>query len=273
MARELSIREQPLPSWPGGASAAVSLTFDVDVDVELLGRRPDADQGALSEALFGVVRGVPRILALLAERDIPATFYVPGEVARRHPDVVRRIAAAGHEVAHHGFAHVPPARLSPSEQRRDLERGIEALNECIGARPLGYRAPGWEPTAETLRLLGELGFAYDSSLMHDDRPYLVSGIGSDLLELPVHWSLDDWALFGWEPGYQGTLSGVDSLAGIWGTELRSAVGEGRHLTYTMHPEVIGRAHRIEALRTLLDCAADAGVWFATHGHVARLYRS
>jgi len=67
----------------------------------------------------------------------------------------------------------------------------------ISVRPSGYRAPGGRMSPETFSLLIELGFGYDSSCMGDDRPYVEEWEGQRMLELPCHWSLDDWPHFGW----------------------------------------------------------------------------
>ena len=103
----------------------------------------------------------------------------------------------GHEVGHHGYIHLRSDKVSPAEQREEIEKGFAALEAAGAPRPRGYRSPAWELTPETFALLVEYGFAYDSQLMGDDRPYVEEHDGLRLLELPVHWSLDDWPRFGW----------------------------------------------------------------------------
>src|SRR5579884_420819 len=131
-------RPLPLPRWPNGAQVAVSLTFDADAETGYLGEGPEYERRltTLSEGRFGMVRGTPRILDLLARHDIPATFYVPGDTAERHADMVKCIADSGHEIAHHGHLHGRSERLSPQEQREELERGTEALLACVGYAPV-----------------------------------------------------------------------------------------------------------------------------------------
>lgn len=251
-------------TWPGGATHAVSITIDVDGVYGL----PEGGAGspsqltARSERLYGVERGVPRLLAVLAEAGVAATFYVPGAVAIDHPATVEAILGAGHEVAHHGHRHLRPDRLCAADQLRELEAGLDALTSIAGSQPTGYRAPEWELAPETLEALTGLGFTHDSSLMADDRPY---PLGS-LTELPVHWSLDDAPHFdrGGDP---------DVLTAIWHAELACARAEGRHITYTMHPEILGRPHRVCVLEQLIDEAAAGGAWLAPHrdvvAHLAR----
>jgi peptidoglycan/xylan/chitin deacetylase (PgdA/CDA1 family) len=257
--------------WPGGAEVAVSLTFDVDGETGVLGqgRAYERRLTALSEGAFGVRRGVPRILELLARFGVRATFFVPGHTADLHPGLTADLLAGGHEVGHHGHMHLRTDRISADEQRAEIERGLEALEKAGAPRPSGYRSPAWEMTDETFALLAEHGFAYDSSCMGDDRPYLQRFAGGSILELPVHWSLDDWPRFGWSIDSGGNTTHPRELFDTWLAEYRAAREEGRHVTFTMHPEVIGRAHRFEQLRTLVErMAADGGVWFARLDEVA-----
>jgi peptidoglycan/xylan/chitin deacetylase (PgdA/CDA1 family) len=262
-----------LPPWPGEAEVAVSLTFDVDAESSLLGRSVSyrSRLSSLSEARFGVTRGLPRILELLAAAGVPATFYVPGYTAELHPEAVDAIVAAGHEVGHHGYLHLQNHEIGASAQRDEIERGIEALSACTGVPPPGYRSPAWELAPETLALLHEYEFTYDSSAMGDDRPYLLGPESGRLLELPVHWSLDDVPYFAFSSDFPARLGELAAMRGVWLAELASARRERRHVTLTMHPEIIGRGYRADELRRLVAAIEDQGsVWFARHCDVAEL---
>jgi peptidoglycan/xylan/chitin deacetylase (PgdA/CDA1 family) len=165
--------------------------------------------------------------------------------------------------------HLRTDKVSPADQRAEIERGLSALDAIRVAKPKGYRSPAWEMTPETFDLLVEFGFEYDSSCMGDDRPYLETWKGKSLLELPVHWSLDDWPRFGWSIDLGGNVASADELYASWLAEFRAAKCEGRHVTFTMHPEVIGRAYRLAQLERLINAiAADGGVWFARLDEVA-----
>jgi peptidoglycan/xylan/chitin deacetylase (PgdA/CDA1 family) len=223
----------------------VLLSFDVDGDeswrVRRPGESPTTDLGALSWGRYGIVRGLPRIVGLLARLDVRCTFFVPGVTAEAHPAAIEALAAAGHEVAHHGHHHFAPAGLSEAEQEQELERGSEALRRCTGVAPAGYRAPCWQMTEHTLVLLCECGFAYDSSLMADDRPYLERVGERALVELPVHWALDDVPQFGALPGDAGPLRDPRQVFDLWWLEVESAIAEQRGTSFCFHPEVVGRA--------------------------------
>jgi peptidoglycan/xylan/chitin deacetylase (PgdA/CDA1 family) len=254
--------------WPGGADVAVSLTFDVDAEAGWLGEGEAYERrlSTLSEGRYGVTRGLPRILDILDRHEVHATFYVPGDTAERHADAVKQIVFTGHEIGHHGHLHKRSDAISEQAQREEIERGTEALAKHLGVTPRGYRSPSWELTPETFALLKEHGFAWDSSLMGDDRPYLHDG----LLELPVHWSLDDWPHLHWRPGRGDAFTAPDQFLATWVAEFESALHDRRHVTYTMHPEVIGRGHRAVLLERLILAIRERGsVWFAAHGDVAR----
>ena len=237
--------------------ATVALTFDVDGEAGLACRPGSGWERRLtsvSEARFGVTRALPRILERLARHRVAATFFVPGATAERHSDAIRAVAAAGHELGHHGHRHLPTRSLYPAGEREEIERGLAALEACAGVRPAGYRSPGWELTPVTLELLREHGFAFDSSLMGDDRPYRLHDGG--LVELPVHWSLDDVPYLAFDPDAPSRLGDPAAVLAAWTAELEAAE---EHLTLTLHPEVIGRGARLRILDALLERVAHQSV--------------
>jgi peptidoglycan/xylan/chitin deacetylase (PgdA/CDA1 family) len=228
-----------------GDAVSICLSFDVDADESWRLRRPGVpattDVSALSWGRYGIVRGLPRILGLLKQLDVRCTFFVPGVTVEAHPTAIQQLAAAGHEVAHHGHHHFAPIDCSEAEQEEELERGSAAIRHVTGVAPVGYRAPCWQQTAHTLALLCERGFVYDSSLMADDRPYLEWVGERELVELPVHWALDDVPQLGALPGGSGPLNDPRQVFDLWWLEVESAVAEGRGTSFCFHPEVVGRA--------------------------------
>jgi len=264
----------------------VCLTFDFDALSAWLGDDPHATPATLSRGEYGARVGVPRLLRLLDAYDLPATFFVPGHTAESFPAAVDSILAAGHEVAHHGHGHEDPSTQSPVEERRSLERGLSVLARFLGDRPLGYRSPSWDYSDATLSLLVEYGFRYDSSLFAGDfQPYhprlgdrvsveepLQMGQGVDLWEFPVDFCLDDWPYFtfSFEPPRAG-LSAPSKVLEIWMGEFAYLVEHepGGVLTLTMHPQVIGRGHRMALLERFVQHVLSAGVArFARMGDVA-----
>ena len=128
-----------MTTFPNGKSTVVSLTFDVDAGVRLPRRRPGVrpPPDTLSEGRFGVVRGVPRILACCAAR--PAGHVLrPGRHGRAPPGCVA-VLEAGHEIGHHGYIHLRSDKVSAAAQREEIEQGFAAL-EAAG-RPEAARLP------------------------------------------------------------------------------------------------------------------------------------
>ena len=237
------------------------LSFDVDAEAPILveGRRYADNAGVMSHQAYGPRVGVPRILGLLAEYSLPATFFVPGLTAERYPQTVERILEAGHEVGHHSYAHFSPFDQDEAAERADFERALAALDR-LGVRPEGFRCPSWEPTWRTPALVAEYGLAYDSSLMDDDRPYLLETPSGDVVELPVHWSLDDWEQYAYlpRPPFKSAIESPQKVLDLWTSELDAMRRHGCLFVLTCHPFLSGRPHRTEVLRRLIEHALAAG---------------
>ena len=260
--------------WPGDTRCVVMLGFDVDGVSSALNRDPDTARlpSLMSMREYGPSVGAPRILDLLDLFDIKASFYVPGYVAETHPELVEQIARRGHEVAHHGYMHEPPATLSPEQEAEVLDRGSDILERITGQAPLGYRSPGWELSEHSLGYLADRGFVYDSSLMGDDVPYLVDANGSDIVEIPVSWELDDAPYFSYAPapGARSVMASPEHVYQVWHAAFEGAYHYGRAFVLTMHPHVIGRPGRIRMLERLIQKMRELpGVEFERAIDVAR----
>jgi len=204
----------PAPiAWPSGVTAAACLTFDMDAEAPMLTEDISAitRMTVMSHQSYGPLVGVPRILALLKRHDLRATFFIPGYSAHRYPDVVRAVAEAGHEIAHHSYFHENTIGMDEKTEAAMIDLGLRALHDVAGVRPDGYRAPLWEMNYHTPRLLAERGFSYDSSLMDSDHPYVLAADGAageeaatTLVEVPVSWGLDDWEQYAFLPGLTGS---------------------------------------------------------------------
>jgi peptidoglycan-N-acetylglucosamine deacetylase len=265
-------------------ASTVCLSFDFDaLSVWLAYERPTP--AMLLRGEYGARVGVPRTLELLRSHGILATFFVPGHTAESFPRETEAILEAGHEVAHHSYAHVDPSRQERDEERADMERAWRTL-ERLGVRPEGYRSPSADLSGSTLELVEEFGFVYDSSLMADDfRPFrprigdrvsreapLERGREARFWELPLSFELDDWVhfQFNFDPYRKGGATPSQVLE-IWRGEFdwMHANVDGGVLTVTMHPQVIGRGHRIAMLAEFVAHCAEAGARFRRMGDVAR----
>jgi peptidoglycan/xylan/chitin deacetylase (PgdA/CDA1 family) len=262
----------PFP-WPQGCRAAVAVTFDLDAESVMLAIDPAyAERPSLmSHQRYGPVTGVPRLLEVLAERGVRATFFVPGASAERHPSAVEAIVAAGHEIGHHGYEHESLLGRSREEELDILRRGLDALERIGGVRPRGYRAPWWELGTHTLELLAELGFAYDSSLFERDVPYRIPTAHGELIEVPVSWTFDDWERYAFWPEITGSgaIARPSEVLEAWWEEIEALAEVGGCAVLTMHPFLSGRPARARALGLLLDRLRERGdLWIATCGEIA-----
>ncbi|MFL5917161.1 MAG: polysaccharide deacetylase family protein [Gaiellaceae bacterium] len=237
------------------------LSFDVDAETPILveGRRYADNAGVMSHQAYGPLVGVPRIIDLLAEYELPATFFVPGLTAERYPQTMEQILAAEHEIGHHSYAHFSPFDQDEAAERADFERALGALGR-FGVKPEGFRCPSWEPTWRTPALVAEYGLAYDSSLMDADRPYVLETPAGDLVELPVHWSLDDWEQYAYlpRPSFKSPIESPQKVLDLWTSELDAMRRYGCLFVLTCHPFLSGRPHRVEVLRKLIEHALTGG---------------
>lgn len=264
----------------------VCLTFDFDTQSGFISRGMTTPT-PLSRGEFGLT-GARRILALLAANGIKATWFTPGFTIESHPAACEAVVAAGHEIAHHSWAHIPPAQQSRDEEEADLVRANDAIARLTGRKARGYRSPSWDLSEHTVDLLLAHGFRYDSSLMGADYwPYRARrgdraelgkpfqfGETTDLIEMPISWTLDDHPHFEFirtpaavMPGLQPARIVMES----WWDEfvyMRKSVEWGV-LTYTMHPYVIGRGYRMLAFEGLLEKLARAGAVFMTMEEAAQ----
>jgi peptidoglycan/xylan/chitin deacetylase (PgdA/CDA1 family) len=269
-------------AWPHGHRAAASFTFDVDAESAVLSAVPgsEARAGIMSHQSYGPLVGVPRILGILERHGVTATFFVPGFTADRYPRVIRDIVEAGHEVAHHGYLHEPLEGVAAESEAGYLDRGVEALERVAGVRPVGYRAPMWEPTWNTARLLAERGFLYDSSFMDADVPYELAVTGvpgvASIVEIPIQWALDDWEQYCFLPGIsgEGLIESPTKAEGMWTLELDELRHVGGCFVLTNHPFLTGRPSRAAVLDRVISRAQEHGdVWVASMGEIAQHVRS
>jgi peptidoglycan/xylan/chitin deacetylase (PgdA/CDA1 family) len=235
---------------PDGRRAAVAVTFDN------LGEASDLERGQWprDEPLGrhpSVTRGLPRVLELLSELGLPATFFVEGVNAELYPDALHRIEGAGHEVAYHGWRHEDWANLSAGLERELLERGVGAL-EGLGLRPAGFRPPGGELTPSSAGALASLGFTYCSP----------AGKRVDVREglavLPFRWELIDafHYLTHFAERRLAALGAPDvlppaSLRATVGDALRETVRRGGFVALLFHPFLADRDDRMQAMRAVL----------------------
>ena len=260
------------PIWPQEKKCAAMITINLNAELFWLQIDPDCKNmpKTLSLGQYGMTRGVDRILDVLEERGIKATFFTPGWVAENYSEKVREIKAKGHEIAALGYHHEHMALLSNEEQEEAMKKSIAAIETVCGVTPKGFRSPEGELTMDTLRIAKQCGMDYSSNLCDDDRPYFKDlGEGSSLLEIPIHWVNYDLPYFAFNyrpafPAGQGRIANYTGVLNNWKDEFAGCREYGLCYVLQLDPAFIGAPGRIGLLEEILDTMKETGdVWFAT----------
>lgn len=277
---------------PEGKRVAVNIGVDFDAMSIWDGSFHRLSPAYLSRGEFGAEVAAQRMLQLFDRHGIRATWCIPGHTIDTFTDPCRDVLAAGHEVAHHGYGHENPAEVDRETEREVLIRGLEALAR-IGVQPRGYRSPYWDFSPNTLDLLEEFGFQWDSSLMANDlHPYYprrwqrtstvqhaahevasgpsVSGPPSRILEIPPSWHLDDFPQVEFVMGLQESMVGTVHIEERWRDyfDYAATQEEGCCYALTLHPQASGRPHILPMLDRLFQHFKENGGAFMTLSEIA-----
>lgn len=257
--------------WPAGAPAAAMV--GVMLDAEFIWLEMNQEEFSVpkhrSMGEYGPLRGVDKVLDSLDKYRVRATFFIPGIAAKVYPEVVLRIAEAGHEIALHGYAHEKFSRLSAAEQKEVLELGISALKALTGERPKGFRLPEGEAREDTLQALVDSGFLYDSSFFDHDLPYIIEG--SRMVEIPMRWETVDFPYLAWGGSYPKGASRVaiyDDVLNNWLREMEACRNGGYCYSITVTPQLIGSPGRRFMLDKVLEKLQQKRFWLATGSEIA-----
>lgn len=234
----------------------------------------------ISRGEFGPNVALPRILELLDKYGIATSWYIPGHTLETYPEQCRQVFEAGHEIGHHGWTHRSPAALTAEQEEAELVRANDCIRELTGQGARGYRSPAWDLSEHSVDLLLKHGFRYDSSMMGDDyTPYRVRrgdiielekpavfGPETQLIEMPISWTLDDYPHFEFIRTPDWVLPGNMNANLVLDNWVNDFVYLRDHLdwgviTYTFHPFVIGRGHRMLVLEKLLRTLKEGGAVF------------
>lgn len=262
-------------NWPDQSRFAVALSFDCDHEVAVLAGG-NTSPGRLAWGQRGRRVGVPRILDVLRQHDVPASFYVPAVVALLDQNETRRIVAEGHEIGLHGWIHANNSKMDRATERELMLRAREILEKVSGQAVVGHRSANFDMSQNTIELVAEMGLEYDSSMMADDSCYelLIDGdMATGLIEVPVEWVRDDAVYLSFSrDGARPWLSPEDVFQ-VFKDELDAAAEEGDLFQLLMHPYVIGYRSRIWIMERIIEHAKSlGGAWFGTHAQVARWVR-
>lgn len=265
----------PLYPWPEGYGAAMFLSFDVDAESAWTAKDPDNFNRLVTMSYGGYEArvGTPKLLELLDQLGLKATFFITGWTLDAHPAMCEAILKAGHEIGHHGYHHLLPDPGSP-RLIEEVDAGLDALKRRLGVVPKGYRAPSGEFCEELRVALAERGFVYTSSFRDDVRPYrhILDDGCPGTIELPPTASYDDWML-----GLSARFSPrpifpKEHVLSIWKDELDETRDWGAMVTTVLHPQCSGRPMRLRLLREFLTYAQSfPDLWITTGEDIAANY--
>ena len=227
----------------------VLLTFDLDGETAFEEMHPGIGY-YVTQGGYGPRKGVYRIMDLLDQYDIKATFCVVGQTAERYPEAVEEIISRGHEVACHGYTHRGYNALDPETEIEYIKKSRGLLEDFTGEKILGHRTPRWRPSERTHKNLAEMGFLWNSDYMGSEECFYntIDGEESQLLEIPVAYNLDDWTFyFDWGATVTETVD-------VWEIEFDARYKDRSLFCLTNHPQVTGRPSRLLCLKGIIEYA-------------------
>lgn len=261
--------------WPYNARVAMSveLAFEAFDRQSQYRTQPSstADLFSLSFADYGWKVGIWRLLALLNEFDLKSHVLVSGRAAELHPRIVERVAAAGHEIAGHGWVNDQLLTTLDRSQELDVvRRTSDAIARVTGARPLGWTSPALMRTAETFDLLRSEGYLWCGDDASEDLPFLEPTPHGELVVIPrgsaFQNDLSVWVTPRGSPEviWEGFRNTFDVLY----AEAKNGLFNKTELT--LHCHLAGRPTLVPIIRKCLAYAKNHdGIWFATRREIAQ----
>ena len=258
------------PRWPQKARLALCLTFNFESG-EAAPVNPGGNPNYLymTTHQYGARRGVWNLLDVLDRTHIRATFFVCGVTAEKYRQTIKEISDRGHDIAGFTYSYENVWALSAEQEAEVIDRSVAAIERATGKRPTGWRCPDFKISDNTLGLLAERGFAWDSDLLNSEVPYILEFAGRKIVEVPASmWTYDKHMYY--LPSPRGSAR---ELFEVWTDEFdvlyQESLDEPKLITLACHPFLIGRPAPLAELENFLRRALDQpGVWPATCSEVA-----
>ena len=279
----------PHPQWPGQARIALSFVLNYEEGGERSVLHGDKESEAfLSEMVaaqplagvrhmsmeslyeYGSRVGAWRVLKLFKAFDIPLTIFAVAMAAQRHPDVIRAMVEAGHEICSHGLRWIDYQYMDEEQERADMLEAIRVLTELTGERPLGWYTGRTSPNTRRL-VMEEGGFLYDSDTYDDDLPYWDPSHPQGKAHLVIPYTLDTNDMrFTQVQGFNNGEQFFQYLKDAFDTLYAEGEEAPKMLSIGLHCRLIGRPGRLAALKRFLEYAnGHEQVWFARRVDIAR----
>jgi peptidoglycan/xylan/chitin deacetylase (PgdA/CDA1 family) len=269
--------------WPGGARLAVSLVVNVEEgaeenildgdrgpepvdELQVVLSKPVRNYGNESNYRYGITAGAPRVLDLLAQHTVKATFTAAALALERAPEIAKRIVAGGHEVCAHGYRWSHQHRLDEAAERAFIENAVTSIRQTCGTRPHGWLSR-YLVTDNTRRLLIEQGFTYHMDDYSDDVPFWDVSTGKPIVIVPYALDTNDMKLW-MAPAYTPD-AWLKYVCDTFDELYAESAATPKMMSVGVHLRIIGRPGRIGQLRAFIRHAAGKpGVWFATRKEIA-----
>lgn len=282
-------RQRPQGTWPNGARLAISLVINYEEGSERSLAMGDPDQESMTEwgsyaipagtrnlAMesmyeYGSRVGIWRILDILDEQSVRATFHACAVAFEQNPDVAQAAVAGGHEICSHGYRWEEVFRLSEAEEREHIRLAVESFKRTCGKRPVGWYCR-YGASIHTRRLVAEEGgFLYDSDAYNDDVPYFVEVEGSRHLVVPYTADVNDFRYWN-SPGLSQASDFFEYMKESFEVLYEDSATGPRMMSIGLHPRMVGRPGRVRAIKRFIEYARQfEGVWFATREEIARAW--
>ena len=274
--------------WPRHERVAVSFVVNVEEGSERSIVRGDKGMEAVDEFgmfvkdpirnhanesnyRFGIQAGAPRVLGLLKEHRVRATWTVCGQALEQAPELGRAITAAGHEAASHGWRWQFQYRMDEDAERAFIRKAAASIEQTTGQRPLGWLSR-YLPSDYTRRLLAEEGFVYHMDDFSDERPFWDAPGGRPIVVVPYQLDTNDMKM--WSNAGFTARDWLDYAVDAFDRQHEEGGEHPGLLSIGLHLRIIGRPGRAQALARLLrHVATKADVWVATRLEIARHFAS
>ena len=274
--------------WPNGARIAISLVVNYEegaeyslldgdpaqeTNSEVPSPVPSGERDLANESFFeyGSRVGVWRIMDILDEREVPATFFVCALALERNPHVGPEIVRRGHDILGHGYRWEESYKMDRETEREAMQKAIASIERTTGQRPLGWYVR-YGPSVNTRELVVEEGgFVYDSNAYNDDLPYYVDVHGTKWLVVPYSLETNDTRF--WRGGMNQPDDFYDTLRYSFDRLYREGATHPKMMSVGLHCRIIGRPSRAVALEKFIDYAkSHDDVWFARRIDIANWWR-
>jgi peptidoglycan/xylan/chitin deacetylase (PgdA/CDA1 family) len=282
-------RAQPQFEWPGGKRLALSLVvnyeeggencvlngdpFPETLNSDVVGAQPRPGSRNLaveSHYEYGSRVGHWRILDLLRECNIPATYFAVSSALEKHPEAARSISEEGHEVVSHGARWIDYDSVDFETENKHVIQSLDVIERLCGIRPVGWYTG--RASTNTRALVQKHGLLYDSDSYNDDLPYWTRTNGRPHLVVPYSFDCNDMR-FASAPGFNTPDDFIGHLQRTVDCLRRESAAHPKMMSIGLHLRLAGRPGRAEALREfLLRVRCHDDIWFCRRQDIAMFWR-